>query len=80
MENFLSAGICVVVRGKVRDVEERVLRGAARKAARLAGKGTRRFLLATVRTLRLIADIVVGYIEEGRCEAWEINCQLSRND
>jgi hypothetical protein len=50
------------VRGEDRDVEESVLRGAVCRARdwRLAGKGTRRFLFATVRILRLIADIVCG--------------------
>jgi hypothetical protein len=54
-ENCLRAGVVVaaVMRG-----EARAERGAAARS--LAGKGARRFLLATVRRLRLRADIVVN--------------------
>jgi hypothetical protein len=65
VENCLREAICVV-RGEDRDVEESDLRGAvcrARDWRLLAGKGTRKFLLATVRTPRLIADIV--WMERG---------------
>lgn len=54
-ENCLIAGVVVVpvMRG-----EARAERGATARS--LAGKGARRFLLATVRRLRLRADIVVN--------------------
>jgi hypothetical protein len=60
VENCFREAICVV-RGEDRDVEASDLRGAvckARDCGLLAGKGTRRFLLAAVRILRLIADII----------------------
>lgn len=80
MENCLRAGNGVV-RGEIemRDVEEdleMVLRGAARRA-RLAGKVGRRFLLATVRRLRLNVDIL-GWLlgRRGEMFSLKINCKL----
>jgi len=55
VENCLRAG--VVVAAKMRG-DARVVRGATTRS--LAGKGARRFLFATVRRLRLMADIVVN--------------------
>jgi hypothetical protein len=70
LENFLRAGICVM-RGEYRDEEERVLIVGERSPfdCGFAGTDARRFLAASVRTLRLSVDIAVRYMAEGRVDA-----------
>lgn len=60
VENCLRADVVVAIRSEARAVNAE--RGAARN---LVGKGTRRFLLATVRTLRWSVDIVVNCKRRG---------------